>query len=66
MAKGIVQISIGTDDSDYLLTMEDEDGEIWEFTMSLEQLDLLSEAIGEHLDAGPEEVLLVAESGDDR
>lgn len=59
MAKGIVQFSISNDGSDYLLSIEDEDGDTSEFTVSFEQLDLMSEAIEEHLDADEEDALAV-------
>jgi hypothetical protein len=58
MARGIVQISIGNDGADYILSIEDEDGETDEFSLSYEQLDLLSEAVEEHLNGDADDALL--------
>jgi len=66
MAKGVVQFSITNDASDYVLSIEDEDGNVREFCLSFEQLDLMQEAIAEHLDTDLERALAVdGDEGDD-
>jgi hypothetical protein len=57
MAKGLVQFSIANDGSDYILSIEDEDGDTTEFTVSFEQLDLIAEALDEHLNADEDSAL---------
>jgi len=58
MARTLAQFTITTDsDGEYTLHLEDEDGETLEFTASYEQLDLITEAIEEVLDAGEEDAL---------
>jgi hypothetical protein len=57
MAKGLVQFSIANDGSDYILNIEDEDGDTTEFTVSFEQLDLIAEALEEHLNADEDSAL---------
>ncbi|AHE56074.1 hypothetical protein [Sphingomonas sanxanigenens] len=52
-----MQFSLTHDGSDYLLSIEDEDGETSEFTVSFEQLDLISEAIEQLLDADEDDAL---------
>jgi len=58
MARTLAQFTITTDsDGEYTLHLEDEDGETLEFTASYEQLDLITEAIEEVLDADEEDAL---------
>ena len=58
MARTLAQFTITTDsDGEYTLHLEDEDGETIEFTASYEQLDLITEAIEEVLDADEEDAL---------
>lgn len=47
MAKALAHFTITRIGDDYLLGLEDEDGETSEFTADLEQLDLIVEAIEE-------------------
>ena len=49
MAKALSRFTIERDGDDYLLNIEDEDGDTLALTASFEQLDLISEAIEEHL-----------------
>lgn len=49
MAKALSRFTIERDGDDYLLHIEDEDGDTLELTASFEQLDLISEALEEHL-----------------
>jgi len=58
MARTLAQFTITTDsDGEYTLHLEDEDGETLEFTASYEQLDLITEAIEEVLDADEDDAL---------
>jgi hypothetical protein len=50
MAKTLSRFTIEPRGEDYLLLIEDEDGETMEISATLEQLDLLGEAIDELLE----------------
>jgi hypothetical protein len=56
MAKALAQFTIDVAESGYLLTIEDEDGTSLELTATPEQLDLIAEAIEEHLETDDEEI----------
>jgi hypothetical protein len=49
MAKALSRFTIARDEDDFLLSIEDEDGDTIELTASFEQLDLINEALEEHL-----------------
>lgn len=49
MAKALSRFTIERDNDDYVLHIEDEDGDTQLLTASFEQLDLISEALEEHL-----------------
>jgi hypothetical protein len=49
MAKALSRFTIERSTDDYVLHIEDEDGDTLELTASFEQLDLISEALEEHL-----------------
>ena len=49
MAKALSRFTIERDGDDYVLHIEDEDGDTLELTANFEQLDLISEALEEHL-----------------
>jgi len=49
MAKGLSRFTIERGTDEYILHIEDEDGDTIELTASFEQLDLISEALEEHL-----------------
>ena len=57
MAKALAQFSIRRTGEDYLLTIEDQDGETVELAADYDQLDLITEAIEETLNADEEEAL---------
>ena len=59
MAKALSRFTIERDGDDYLLNIEDEDGDTLALTASFEQLDLISESLEEHLafDADDPDVL---------
>lgn len=66
MARTVSSFSVTADGKgDYLLNFEDEDGETLELTASYEQLDLISEAISEALDADEEDALGVDDDADE-
>jgi hypothetical protein len=66
MARTLAQFTITPDgNGEYLLQLEDEDGETTEFTSSYEQLDLIVEAVEEQLDADEEDMLGVDEDEDE-
>lgn len=59
MAKALSRFTIERDGDDYLLNLEDEDGDTLALTASFEQLDLISESLEEHLafdDDDPDEI----------
>lgn len=49
MARALSRFTIEPDSEGYLLNIEDDDGNSTEFTATVEQLDLIAEAIDEHL-----------------
>ena len=49
MAKALSRFTIERDGDDYLIHIEDEDGDTLELTASFEQLDLIRESLEEHL-----------------
>ena len=57
MAKSLAHFSITRSGEEYLLTIEDRDGDTVELTADYEQLDLITEAIEEQLDADEEDAL---------
>ena len=61
MAKGLSRFTIEREGDDYLLNIEDEDGDTLALTASFEQLDLISEALEEHLAFDAEDPDLVDE-----
>ena len=66
MAKGLSSFSVTADgNGDYLISIEDDDGETTEFTASYEQLDLISESIDDALDEDEEDALGVDEDEDE-
>ena len=58
MARTLSQFTITPDgNGDYVLSMEDDDGETIDFTASFDQLDLITEAIEDVLDEDEEDML---------
>jgi hypothetical protein len=49
MAKALSRFTIERGGDDYIIHIEDEDGDTVELTASFEQLDLISESLEEHL-----------------
>ena len=49
MAKALSRFTIERDGEDYVLHLEDEDGDTIELVATFEQLDQISEALEEHL-----------------
>ncbi|MBX3595331.1 hypothetical protein [Sphingomonas sp.] len=65
MAKGIASFTVTADgNGDYLIGIEDEDGDTTEFTATFDQLDMMSEAIGDALDADEEDALGIDDDTD--
>ena len=64
MAKALAHFTITRVGDEYTLMLEDEDGDTTEFTAGFEQLDLITEAIEEQLDAGEEDALEVDDDED--
>ena len=52
MAKALAQFTIRRTGEDYLLILEDEDGDTTEFTADFDQLDEISDAIDEQVTLG--------------
>jgi hypothetical protein len=66
MARTLAQFTITPDgNGDYVLNLEDDDGEALEFTASYEQLDLIVEAIEEQLDSDEEDALAADDDDED-
>jgi hypothetical protein len=60
MARTLSQFTITPDgNGDYVLSLEDDDGETVDFTASFDQLDLITEAIEDVLDEDEEDMLAV-------
>lgn len=57
MAKALAQFTITRTGEDYLVTLEDEDGETIEFTADDDMLDEISDAVEEAVALGDEEDL---------
>lgn len=66
MAKVLAQFSIARSGEDYLLTLEDENGDVTKLTADYDQLDLLTEAIEERLNADEEDDVEPDEDDDDK
>ncbi|WP_066801386.1 hypothetical protein [Sphingomonas soli] len=66
MARTLSQFTITPDgNGDYVLSLEDDDGETLDFTASYEQLGLIVESIEELLDSDEEEILGVDDDADE-
>jgi hypothetical protein len=65
MAKALAQFTIVRTGEDYLLTIEDQDGEAIEFTVDDDHLDLIIEAIEEQLDLDDENTAEEADGDED-
>lgn len=61
MARALARFTIEPDGEGYTLHIEDEDGDTLELTSTAEQLDLISEAIEEHLETDIDEIDAVEE-----
>jgi hypothetical protein len=65
MARTLSQFTITPNgEGDYVLSLEDDDGETLDFTASYEQLDLIVEAIEDLLDTDEEDALGVDEESE--
>lgn len=56
MARMLSRFTIAEDGENYLLTIEDDGGETLELNATYEQLDVIAEALIEHLDADEDEL----------
>jgi hypothetical protein len=59
MTKALASFTITGAGDEYVLHLEDEDGDTFEYSASFEQLDLISEAIEQQLDSDEEDALEV-------
>lgn len=59
MAKALASFTISGAGDEYVLSIEDEDGDTQEFTASFEQLDLIADALDEALNLDEEDALAV-------
>ena len=62
MAKALDSFTITPAGDDYLLQIEDEDGEAHEWTLSFDQIDLIVEELDQLLDSEEEEELTVEDA----
>jgi hypothetical protein len=65
MAKALASFAISPAGDDYLLILEDEDGDTIEMTATFEQLDLIAEAVDQQLNSDEEDVLGVDAEDDE-
>lgn len=66
MARTLAQFTVTPDgNGDYVLSLEDDDGDTIDFTASFDQLDLIAEAINEAVDADEEDALGVDDDDDE-
>lgn len=65
MAKTLSQFTISRSGDDYMLHIEDEDGDIQDYTATFEQLDLITEAIDEQLNTDEEDILGINDDEED-
>jgi len=65
MTKALAHFSITRTGEDYLLTIEDQDGETIELTVDYDQLDLIHEAVEEELSRDEEDTLEVDDDDED-
>lgn len=56
MAKALARFTIEPSDDGYMLHIEDDGGDTLELTATPEQLDLIAEAIEDHLDEAGDEL----------
>lgn len=56
MSKILSQFTITRSGEDYVLHIEDEDGETQDYNATFDQLDLITEAIDQQLNADEEEI----------
>ncbi|GEM_PF-529385 len=63
MAHMLSRFTITEDGENYMLTIEDDGGETLELTATYEQLDVIAEALIEHLDADEDELEVDEEDG---
>lgn len=61
MARTLAHFTVTRAGDDFLLGLEDEDGETIEFTASFDQLDLITEAIDDVLEADEDDLLAADE-----
>ena len=59
MARNLTGFSVTRSGDEYVIALEDEDGETLEFTASYDQLDLMAEAVDQQLDSDEEDALVV-------
>jgi hypothetical protein len=57
MTRILSQFTITRSGEDYVLHIEDEDGEVQQYSATFDQLDLITEAIDEQLNADEEDIL---------
>jgi len=65
MARTLSSFTITEAGDDYLLTIEDESGVTHELTATYDQLDIIAEALIEHLDADDDDLDEIDDEDDD-
>jgi hypothetical protein len=61
MTRILSQFTISRSGDDYVLHIEDEDGDLQDYAATFEQLDLITEAIDEQLNTDEEDILGIDE-----
>ena len=65
MTKALARFTIGRDDGQYIIHIEDESGDRFDLRATYDQLDLISEEIEEQLDADEDEALGIDEDDEE-
>jgi hypothetical protein len=66
MAKTLAGLTVSRAGEDYVITIEEENGDTQEYTATYDQLDLIADTIGETLDSDEEDALAVDDETDDK
>lgn len=66
MAKTLAGLTVSRAGEDYVITIEEENGDTQEYTATYDQLDLIADTIGETLDSDEEDALAVDDETEDK
>jgi len=66
MAKTLAGFTVSRSGEDYVITIEEENGDTQEYSATYDQLDLIADTVGETLDADEEDALAVDGETEDK